>query len=112
MKLVKGLIMAAMMVFAQYQTGEIVWAASLITAVTFFIGYAVKNAWLPSISEDGVFDWRDMLSAVVLAVVVAVGDAVGDLVINGVIAWGDLAQMIISVVVTYFTGTFFGNAKK
>ena len=110
-KIIKGLLMALAYLFADYTAGTF-GAASYVVAVSFLIGYYAKNWWFPSVSEDGVFDWRDIVSSIIIALSVAVPEAVGQFIVNGFIVWKELFTVIGTVVFTYFTGTFFSSAKK
>lgn len=110
-KIIKGLLMAAAALFADYSAGTF-GAASWVVAICLLIGYYAKNWWFPSVSEDGVFDWRDVASAVIIALSVGVPEAIGQFIVDGVIVWKELLTVICTVVFTYFTGTFFSSAKK
>jgi hypothetical protein len=106
-KIVKGILLMIGVVFTAFQSGNIVWAATIITAVCLGLGYFAKNVWFPSVSDDGVFDWRDVVSALVLSIVATIGTMIGDLVVNDSVNWLLLAKTIVTVVITYFTATFF-----
>jgi hypothetical protein len=110
-KIVKGLLMALALIFTDYQNGEIVWAASILAASCVLVGYYAKNWWFPSVSEDGVMDWRDIASALIVAAVAAVSDSISSLVVDGQIIWLDLAKTVGAVVWTYIVGTYFSKAK-
>jgi membrane protease YdiL (CAAX protease family) len=112
-KIVKGILLMIGVIFTALQAGNIVWAATIISAVCVGLGYFVKNVWFQSASEDGVFDWKDAVSAVILAIVTTIGGMVSELVTgDGVIDWILLLKTIGTVVITYFTATFFEPAKK
>jgi len=111
-KLVKGLLMAAALMFADYTGGNFVFASSLLVAIAFLLGYWAKNWWFPSVSEDGVFDWRDVASAILIALSVAIPESISQLVVDGFIVWKELVIVTGTVVFTYISGTWMSNAKK
>ena len=110
-KIVKGLLMTASLLFADFQTSGNISTASVIVAVAFLLSYYAKNWWFPSVSEDGVFDWRDITSAILVALSVAIPDAITQIVVDGVVMWKELLMVTGTVVFTYFTGTYFSKAK-
>ncbi|MFA5432909.1 MAG: hypothetical protein WC319_08565 [Candidatus Paceibacterota bacterium] len=110
-KFIKGLLMALAALFADYSAGTF-GTASYIVAGCLLVGYYAKNWWFPSVSEDGVFDWRDIASAVILALSVAIPESISQFIVDGAIVWKELFSVIIAVVGTYFTGTFLAKAKK
>lgn len=111
-KIVKGFLLMLAVIFTALQGGNVVWAATIITAVCVGIGYFVKNIWFSSVSEDGVFDWRDIASALILAVVAAVSESIGQIVVGGIIEWGEMVKIIVAALFTYFSTTFFSGAKR
>ena len=111
-KLMKGILMMGAVIFAAIQTGDIVWPVTLITAACVGIGYFAKNWWFESASTDNVFDWRDVASALIMAAVVAIPESIGQIVVNGVFNLSGLLAVIGSVIMTYFTATFFSGIKK
>lgn len=111
-KIVKGLLMGLSVIFAAMQTGDIVWASVIITSICVMVGYWVKNWWFSSVSEDGVFDWRDIASALLLLVVASVPESISQIVIDGSIDLSQLMTVIGTVIFTYFTATFFSTGKK
>lgn len=111
-KFVKGILLVIGVFLTAIEAGNVVWPVTITTAVVVGVGYAVKNIWLPSVSADGKFDWQDIASAVILAVTVAIGDSIATLVTNGVMDWLLLGKTILSVVITYFTATYFAPETK
>jgi hypothetical protein len=111
-KIVKGLLLMASSIFVAIQAGDVVWGVTLLTAACIGVGYFTKNVFFPSVSEDGVFDWRDVASAAILAVVAAIGDSVGQIFQGGQFYLQQLLSVIGAAVFTYFSTTFFGAAKK
>lgn len=111
-KIVKGLLLIVGVIFAALQSGDIVWPATLISAACVGLGYFAKNVWFPSVSDDGTFDWRDIASALILAVVTTISESISSLIINGAVDWMLLIKTVGTVVITYFTATFFAPAKK
>lgn len=105
-KFVKGIALMIMVIFAALQTPPVIWASTIILAIVVGGGYFVKNYLLPSNSIAGQFNWRDVLSTLILAVLAAVGDSIGAIVVGGVISWALLGKTILYVVGTYFTTTF------
>jgi len=110
-KIVKGLLMAAALLFADFQISGNIETASVVVAAAFLIGYYAKNWWFPSVSIDGVFDWRDVASAILVALSVAIPDAITQIVVDGIVIWKDLLLVTGTVVFTYFTGTYFSKAE-
>lgn len=111
LKVIKGLLMAASMVFAAMEVDNFVLASTLITATIFLVGYLVKNVFFPSESETGVWTWRDTASALILAVLAAVSAALPDIVVGGVVDWFYMVRIVIAAVITYFGATFYSSAK-
>jgi hypothetical protein len=107
-KIIKGLLMAASYLFVDYNAGTF-GAASWVIASCFLLGYYVKNWWFPSASEDGLFDWKDVASALILAISIGVPEAVDQFIINGSIVWKEMVLAVTTIVFTYFTSTFFPN---
>lgn len=111
-KIVKGILLIVGVIFTAAQAGNVDWASTLISAICVGLGYFAKNVWFSSVSEDGVFDWRDIASALIIAIVTSVGQSVSTLVINGVVDWILLGKTVLAVVITYFTATYFSPATK
>src|SRR5690606_30864811 len=108
-KIVKGLLMALALIFADWQITGAFETASIVVAFAFLIGYYAKNWWFPSASTDGVFDWRDTVSIVLIALSVAIPDAITQIVVENAINWKELGTVVVTVVFTYFTGTYFSK---
>jgi hypothetical protein len=108
-KLFKGILLIASVIFTALQTGNVVWASTIISAICVGAGYFVKNYLIPSDSTQGTLTWKDVLSGVLLTIVAAIGDSISSLVINGVILWSLLGKTVVSVAITYFTTTFFSG---
>ena len=111
MKFIKGLLLAASMLFAQWQTGDLSLSA-IIVAVSFLIGYYAKNWWFPSVSTDGVMDWRDWLSAVLIGLSAAIPEAISQIVVGNAIVWGELVSVVGTVLFTYITATYVQKSNK
>lgn len=112
-KIVKGLLMGLSVIFAATQNTEtVVWAGVILTSVCVTIGYYAKNWWFESVSDDGVFDWRDVASALIIMVVAAVPESINQIVVDGAINAAQLLKVVVSVIFTYFTATWYSNAKK
>lgn len=112
-KIVKGLLMGLSVIFAATQNPEtVVWAGVILTSICVTLGYYAKNWWFESASEDGVFDWRDVASALIILVVTAIPESINQIVVDGVINTGQLLKVVASVIFTYFTATFFSTGKR
>lgn len=111
-KVVKGILLMLGVVFAAMQTGDVIWPAVIISAVAVGGGYFVKNIFFQSVSEDGVFDWRDVASALLLAVFATLGESINSFVIDNHLDWLLLIKTIGTVVMTYFSTTFFEKPKE
>ena len=109
--IVKSLLLMAGVILAALNAEVIDWASAGITAMSVGAGYFIKNYWLPSVSSDEVFDWRDIASALLLAVFTTIGESVSSLVVDGSIDVGLLVKTILTVVSTYFAATFFPSSK-
>jgi hypothetical protein len=110
-KIVKGILLMVSVIFAALQSGNVVWAATIITTLIVGIGYFVKNVIFPSVSDDNVFDWRDVVSTLILSALAAIEPIVGSLVTNGAVDWLLLGKTILTVVIIYFSTTFFAPAQ-
>ena len=105
-KVIKGLMMAAAMVFTAMQGPDFIWQITAVTTGAFFIGYLVKNAIWPSISDDGVFDWRDIASAAIIAACAAIPETVNQWFVGDAVNWLQVAKIAGVAVFTYLTATF------
>jgi len=94
-------------IFAALQTGNVIWASTIIVTLCVGVGYYIKNYLMPSDSVEGQLNWKNIVSALILAVLAAVSDSVVNLVANGAVNWGLLWTTVTSVVVTYLGTTFF-----
>lgn len=110
-KFVKGILLILGVFLAAVQTGNVVWPVTIITAICLGGGYFVKNIWFQSASEDQVFDWRDVISAILLSIFATIGDSVGNYVVGNLVDITALLKTIGTIVLTYFGTTFFENAK-
>jgi magnesium-transporting ATPase (P-type) len=108
-KFVKGLLLMASVVFAALQTGNVIWASTIILTICVGITYYVKNYLSPSDSPEGQLNWKNIISALILAVATGVSDSIATLIVNGTLNWGLLWTTVSSVVVTYLGTTFFSG---
>jgi hypothetical protein len=111
-KFIKGLIVMAGVLIMAMQNQPIVWAVVIITTVCAGIGYYVKNYFMPSNSIEGELTLKDMISAIALAICVAVPNSIAEIVINGVIDWEAMLQVVIGVITPYLGTTYFVGQKK
>jgi hypothetical protein len=111
-KIIKGLLMTAAMLLTEWQLTGNFETASILVASAFLIGYYAKNWWFPSASTDGVFDWKDVLSAILVAISVAIPESIAQIIVENAINWKELLTVVGTVVFTYFTGTYFSKAKE
>lgn len=101
----------ASIIFAAIQAGSVVWPVVITTAVLSGIAYYVKNYLAPSGSGEGVLNWKDILSGLILAVVAGMSDSITQWITNDVIDWSLAAKTAGSLIVTYFVTTFFSGHK-
>lgn len=112
MKFIKGLLLAASMLFANWQVEGTLSVSAVLVAGAFLIGYYAKNWWFPSASEDGVFDWRDVLSAILVGLSAAIPEYISQIVVDNVVVWPELLAVVGTVVFTYITATFTQKGNK
>lgn len=108
----KGIFLMLSVLVAAIQSENIVWTATLVTMVLVGGQYYIKNYLMPSTSDEGKVSWKDVLSTVLLAIIAGLSDSIGQFIVNGAIVWSIVGKTIMSVVITYFTTTFFAGAKK
>lgn len=78
---------------------------SICTTVVFTIGYALKNAWIPSNSPEGKIGTWDVISGVLIAVMMAASELIAQYV-TGVHLTAQMFWVAISgALVTYFAKT-------
>lgn len=106
-KFVKGLLLMLSVIVVGMSKIPVVWAAVITTAICTGIPYYVKNYLMPSTSAQGQLNWKDALSAVILAVCASVSNSIADLVINGAIDFVALKNIVIGVLGTYLSTTYF-----
>jgi len=111
-KFVKGIILILGVFFTAYQNPPIIWTITIITAICVGGTYFVKNYFSPSVTPTGTLDWKDVLSALLLAIFTAVFNSLSSNFVSGVIIWSLLGKTVLSVVITYITTTFFAGQTK
>ena len=84
----------------------------LIVTVVFSATYAVKNFFLPSDSSEGVANWKDIVSGIIIAVCAALSTFAANLLTDVDFSWKILGVTIIGAVVGYFTKTIPQGVKK
>jgi hypothetical protein len=110
-KFLKGLLIAASMIFANWQTEGSLSFSIVLVAIAFLLGYYAKNWWFPSVSDDGVLDWRDWVSAVLIGLSAAIPEYISQIIVDGAIVWRELLTVVGTVLFTYITSTFTQKAK-
>jgi hypothetical protein len=61
---------------------------------------------------QGQLDWKDVISALLIAIFATVSNSIADLIVNGAVDWVSLKNIVIGVVCTYLSTTFFVGAPK
>lgn len=90
-------------------------AEAIVFAVTVAgstIVYIAKNFVFPSISVLGVFDLRDVISAVILAVGTGLSEYVGILIAGAQFTWSGLLTAVVTVIAGYFMKTKLMQGEK
>jgi uncharacterized membrane protein len=77
----------------------------IIASVAFTLIYFGKNYWLPSTSEAGEINWRDIVSGLIIAVGMAISSFSASIILTGVVDWKALFIAVIGAVVGYFGKT-------
>jgi len=87
----------------------------LVVTLVFAGGYAVKNFFYPSISAEGQFTWRDLLSGLIMALTMGLSQIAAQWTTNTPFTWQIVWSMMLAALTTYFTKTlpqgFQTNAK-
>ena len=109
----KGLIMAIVGFLASTISDiEVInWAYVLITTIGFTAIYFGKNYWMPSTSEGGSVNGRDIWSGLLIAVGMAISSFAASIITTGMVDWKALIISTIGAVVGYFTKTIPSKAK-
>jgi ABC-type uncharacterized transport system permease subunit len=84
---------------------------SIIVAVVFTGGYAIKNKWLPSNSPEGELNGRDIVSGLFLAIVMGLSDLVASSITGEPLTGKMVAITISGIIVQYFTKTISTGTK-
>jgi magnesium-transporting ATPase (P-type) len=108
----KGIFLMLSVLVAAIQSGQIVWAVTFVTMFLVGAQYYVKNYFLPSDSLEGSVNRKDVVSTILLAIIAGLSDTIGQFIVNGVIILPIVGKTVLSVIVTYFTTSFFSGAKK
>jgi hypothetical protein len=86
-----------------------------VVTLVFAGGYATKNFFYPSISAEGEFSWRDLVSGLIVAVTMGLSQLAAMLATDTAFTWQILWSMMLAALTTYFTKTlpqgFKENAK-
>lgn len=77
----------------------------VITTVVFASGYAVKNYLMPSDSAEGVVNWKNILSGLIIAVNMALSNLAAILLTGSEFSFHVFWITVVGAVVGYFTKT-------
>ena len=108
----KGLLMTLIGVFvAAWSQQPVVWSVLAITLIGTALTYIGKNAIVPlqSDSPPGTLNWKNILSALLIAIGSGVTEAVATIAGTGVINWNLLLKVVLSVTFTYLGSTVFAG---
>lgn len=83
-----------------------------VTVVGSTLVYMSKNWLFPSISVLGVFDVRDVLSALFLGIGTGFSEYVGVLIAGAPFTWSGLLTAVVTVIAGYFMKTKFLQGEK
>lgn len=88
--------------------GGVNWWYIVLATVAFVGLYIVKNWLWPATSDEGTFDWRDIVSGVLIAVFMAVSSYASNWVVTGsaVPNWHELWMAVVAAVTGYFSKAF------
>ena len=91
--------------------GDIDWLYVAVATVSFILIYTGKNAFVPSISIEGEFSFRDFLSGLFIAIGMGISSAIASIVASGKIMWPAFWLAIGTAVLGYFTKTLPAGKK-
>jgi len=106
---VKGLLMTLVGVVVTAVTHGSSWAIILITLIGTALVYTGKNAipFLHSDSPAGELNFKNILSALLIAIGTGIVEAIATIVQNNVIDWVILGKVVLSITFTYLGTTLF-----
>lgn len=81
-----------------------IWYVVLTTGV-FAVTYWLKNKFLPSDSEEGIANWKDIVSGLLVAVCMAISILAADLLTGTAFSAHVLWITVLGAVTGYFTKT-------
>lgn len=106
----KGLFMSLMAIIVTYfSQSPVEWGTMTVVLIGTALVYTGKNAFtsLQSDSPSGVLNWKNFVSAGIIAIGTGLVTYVGQIVAGGVIDWLVLAKVAGSVTFTYLGSTLF-----
>jgi hypothetical protein len=112
-KFLKGLFITIVAVITTALSNDpIIWSLVMINCIGSILIYAGKNAWYQSTSNKWSLEWKDTISAFLLALGNAIISGVSTLVIEGEINWKATLQLVAGVVSAYLASTVVTGTKK
>lgn len=111
-KFVKLLAVMAAYFFTAIQQPDNVMVVTIIVTACLGAGYALKNYWVPSTSEQGKLNVKDWIFGLILAVVVAIPETIQTVVNNGVFEWMAFLKLVGATAFAYLFPTFYQGKTK
>lgn len=85
------------------------WIVLGVTLVGTMLGYIAKNYFMPSNSEKGQWNLRDIISGVLVAVSVGISNWLGTYVAGTAFDGKAFTKLLITVVIGYLAKTFIND---
>ena len=108
----KGLLMTLVgVVVVAWGQQPLVWSMLAITLIGTALTYIGKNALVPlqSDSPPGSLNFKNIVSALLIAIGSGITEAVATIAGTGVIDWNILLKVVLSVTFTYLGSTVFAG---
>ena len=81
------------------------WAYVGIATLGFTVIYVAKNFFMPSDSDPGTINWRDLVSGLIVAMGMAISSFAASIITLGFIDWKALGLAVLYAVIGYFGKT-------
>ena len=112
----KNLLMVLMsVVVTAFSTTPLDTALLIISLISATLIYVGKNAFLPaltSVTASGTWNWKNVLSGLLIAIGNGILDGAAMIIINGSIDVKKLLLISLSIALTYFGATVFNGPTK
>ena len=109
----KNLLMVLMsVVVTAFSTTPLDTALLIISLISATLIYVGKNAFLPaltSVTASGTWNWKNVLSGLLIAIGNGILDGAAMIILNGVIDVKKLLLLTLSIALTYFGATVFNG---